>query len=78
MKEGAVVSKAKKEEKKGARKDEQRVFLVQQRSQGKWILGWGTCNAKGNKRLLLTFSTFSIYTFHPPIVLYSRKAQTTI
>ena len=31
--------------------EKQREFLVQQRRQGKWFLGWGMCNAKG-KRLM--------------------------
>ena len=68
MKEG-VVSKAKKEEKKEARKDEQRVFLVQQRSQGKWILGWGTCNAKGKMLMSHPLNFLKIY-FPPLISLY--------
>ena len=40
--------RTKKEENKEAKKERPRKFLVQPRSQGKW-LRWGTCNTKERK-----------------------------
>ena len=64
-----------KNKEQGIEKEEKEMnFLVQPREYKGEIL-WGTCLTKERKCYDPPFQLSAFITFHPPIVLYSRKAQ---